>query len=39
MYNRRVMPDAIILPDETIFLVNGSEKGRVRPNNRSCNRI
>lgn len=28
MNHRRVMPDSIILPDQTLFVVNGSGKGR-----------
>lgn len=28
MSHRRVMPDSVILPDQTLFVVNGSGKGR-----------
>ncbi|HYF98489.1 MAG TPA: galactose oxidase-like domain-containing protein [Candidatus Saccharimonadales bacterium] len=28
MNHRRVMPDSVILPDQTVFVVNGSGKGR-----------
>ena len=28
MNHRRVMPDSVILPDQTLFVVNGSAKGR-----------